>query len=145
MDKELIISLIDKYFDGRTTLGEERQLREYFRQRRIAPELKSYAPMFRFFANERNEGVNNNVRALKIVFWTALSAAACLLLFFGLNFDEVLKKPDNQAISIAFIDGRKHTDMETIRFQTLQSLEILADGADDACTAQLEAINGLTE
>ncbi|MDR1722493.1 MAG: hypothetical protein LBR84_00960 [Tannerella sp.] len=132
MDKELIIRLTDKYFEGQTSLEEERLLRKYYMQRRIAPELKPYQPMFRFFVEERHENFGK-AKALKIVLWTVVSAAACLLLFFSLNLDKLFTMPEQQTQSIAFIDGMKHTDVETIGAETLISLETLADGSDEAC------------
>jgi hypothetical protein len=140
MDKTLITGLLDKYFDGQSTLDEERCLRRYFRRRRIPPELKPYQPLFRYFSDERHEGVAAS-RALKVILWTVVSAAACLLLFFALNLDERLQKPAMQPQSLVYINGALHTDVATITAEGLNSLEILADGSDEATDEQVEAIS----
>ena len=49
-----IENLLEKYFEGDTTLSEEKTLREFFSQGEIPPHLSSCAPMFRFFSVEAN-------------------------------------------------------------------------------------------
>ena len=50
--------LIDKYFDGKTSLEEERKLKDYFRSGQVENELKQYAPLFQVFENEQVSGVS---------------------------------------------------------------------------------------
>lgn len=45
--------LIEKYFEGDTTLQEEALLADYFAGNNIADELKQYQPLFKFFATEK--------------------------------------------------------------------------------------------
>lgn len=53
MDYKVIKQLLDKYFDGETSLSEENQLRAYFNEPDVHPSLQSYQPMFQFFHTER--------------------------------------------------------------------------------------------
>jgi hypothetical protein len=53
MDYKRIKGLLDKYFDGETSLQEEKQLQGYFRGADIHPSLQSYQPMFQLFDAER--------------------------------------------------------------------------------------------
>lgn len=48
MNTERIEQLLDKYFDGDTSLEEEKELREFFRQEEIPTHLKSYADQFSY-------------------------------------------------------------------------------------------------
>lgn len=48
-----IKELLDKYFDGETSLEEENRLRTYFTQEDIAETLRPYQPLFQFFTAER--------------------------------------------------------------------------------------------
>lgn len=48
MNTEKIEQLIDKYFDGDTSIEEEKELREFFRQDNIPDHLKSYADQFSY-------------------------------------------------------------------------------------------------
>lgn len=62
-------------------------------------------------------------------------AAACLLLFIGLK----LFLPAGET-SQAYIDGKKYTDIKLIRTATLNSLENLSEGSEDAYSSQTEAL-----
>ncbi len=76
MNIEAIKILIDKYFEGETSLQEEVQLAEYFNGEDVVAELKQYQPLFQFFKAEKsiflnekaNEKLNNiGIRQLNVV------------------------------------------------------------------------------
>ena len=48
-----INALLDRYFEGETTLTEEQQLRDYFTATTVPAELAHFAPMFRVYAEAR--------------------------------------------------------------------------------------------
>jgi hypothetical protein len=48
-----IKELLDKYFEGETSLEEENRLRTYFTQENIPKALRPYQPLFQFFVAER--------------------------------------------------------------------------------------------
>jgi len=48
-------NLIEKYFQGETTLEEEARLREYFNQNEAEEFLKPYQPLFQFFEHEKEQ------------------------------------------------------------------------------------------
>ncbi len=50
-----IDKLLEKYYDGETTLEEEKQLRHFFQKKDIPAHLKSHAALFRFFSETRND------------------------------------------------------------------------------------------
>lgn len=54
MDYKIIKALLDKYFEGETSLQEEIQLQRYFRKSDIHPSLQSYQPLFQLFEQERD-------------------------------------------------------------------------------------------
>ncbi|HEX6983166.1 MAG TPA: HEAT repeat domain-containing protein [Balneolaceae bacterium] len=60
MNAKKIKQLIDKYFDGESSLEEEQQLREYFRRENIPDELKSYADQFRYFEAQSNQAAETD-------------------------------------------------------------------------------------
>jgi len=53
MNEQTIHELLQRYFDGATSLAEERELQRYFSESDIPASLKAYQPMFTFFAEER--------------------------------------------------------------------------------------------
>lgn len=60
MDFNVIKKLLDKYFDGGTSLQEENQLKAYFRQPEVHPSLRSYQPLFQFFNAEQERRLDQD-------------------------------------------------------------------------------------
>jgi hypothetical protein len=141
--------LIEKYFEGLTTLEEEQCLREYFRKDTIPAELESYKAIFQFFTSERDAIGTNSPRlhekkSRKIYLrWASVAAAACLLLYGGLKltFDDY-QTPET---SCAYINGEAYTNLELIQSEALKSLENLSANNEATFAAQIEALEFLFE
>ncbi len=67
MDSEQIKILIEKYFEGETTLEEEAQLSAYFNSDRVGDDLKTYQPLFAFFKIEKQIVLPEKVQKAKVV------------------------------------------------------------------------------
>lgn len=90
MRKEEIQKLIDRYFEGETTLEEERRLYRFFQKDNIPAEFEEYTEMFRDFAAADNAFVPciPAKRPVRIKFtWlrAAVSAAAIAAIVFGIR------------------------------------------------------------
>jgi hypothetical protein len=146
--------LIEKYFEGLTSLDEEQKLRDYFQQEDVAENMETYKSLFQYFTFER-EAISQagnpipdaspvNRTKSKILRWGSVAAAACFLLFISLrlflNTGEKLSET-----SQAYIDGKKYTDIELIRAETLRSLENISEGSEDAYSSQIEALEIFTK
>jgi hypothetical protein len=53
-------ALIEKYFEGESSLEEEAQLRAYFNGESVDEELKAYQPLFQHYANERERALSDD-------------------------------------------------------------------------------------
>jgi len=95
MNEQKVNELLQRYFDGATTLDEERDLKRYFARSDIHESLKAYRPMFTFFAQEIDNSKIQEFKDSKIQgfkgsrFWnfgiiTAIAASIALLLWIGL-------------------------------------------------------------
>ncbi len=60
MDSKTIHSLLDKYWEGATSLKEEAQLRTYFNRSDVPEELESFKPLFQFFKQEQAVSLNED-------------------------------------------------------------------------------------
>ncbi len=61
MDSQMNIkNLIDKYFEGNTTLEEEARLRDYFNQSEVDESFKPYRPLFQFLKNEKEQTLGSD-------------------------------------------------------------------------------------
>ena len=50
MELKNIEILLEKYFEGETSISEENELRKYFSSTEILPHLKQYKPMFDYLS-----------------------------------------------------------------------------------------------
>jgi hypothetical protein len=148
-EKTTIKSLIDKYFEGLTTLKEEQGLREYFRNDIIPTEWEIYRPMFRFFtlereANETKSTLLPEKKSRKIYLrWASVAAAACVLLYVGLKFP--FNGHQTQEISRAYINGKAYTNLELIQSEALKGLISLSESNKAVLAVQIEALEFLSE
>lgn len=95
MKTENIQQLLQKYFEGETTLLEEKQLRHYFLYEDIAPELVQYKILFTVFEEDKNiiaeleeEELFPETKMRKVAWksWTSWSAAAVILLLISFSW-----------------------------------------------------------
>ena len=58
MDSKKIEELLQRYWDAETSLEEEQQLHEYFRNEPVPEQWKETAALFHYFEQQKNKGVN---------------------------------------------------------------------------------------
>ncbi|NBC05131.1 MAG: HEAT repeat domain-containing protein [Bacteroidetes bacterium] len=124
MNTERIEQLLDKYFDGETSLEEEKKLREFFRQEDIPTHLKSYADQFSYteamvtsktdidpFAkieeqekekspfegrkSSASAGLRGMTTRSSFITWTLRAAAAIILVLTGLTAGLLINQQDS--------------------------------------------------
>lgn len=59
MDSNKIEALLNKYWECETSLEEEQQLRDYFKQSNIPEQLKEAASLFRYFELQKKKSLND--------------------------------------------------------------------------------------
>jgi hypothetical protein len=118
MDYNKVKELLDKYWEGETTLEEEQVLKNYFNSTNVAADFEQFKPLFVYFKKEKSLTSKQSfvhltqlsrVRPL-IPKW--LMAAASILLFIvgGLsyNYDTVLTvKEDTKLIADTYKDPQE--------------------------------------
>jgi hypothetical protein len=117
-----IKELLQKYFDGATSLEEENILQQYFVQTEIAEELKQYKPLFGCFAALEAETLPNTAfdeefskkvsvhrkhhgLVYHISLWSS-AAAACVVLAMGSIY--YIERQNNYMI----VNGKRINDPE---------------------------------
>ncbi len=108
MESDKIEKLLEKYFEATTTGAEEKCLRAYFSQEKVAPHLEQYVPMFQYFSSAKKERFTKEVplsekdlvtsRYLSgrdgtrrhIYRWVSVAAIAVLMfgIYFGKSYNE---------------------------------------------------------
>jgi hypothetical protein len=113
-----IRELIEKYFEGNTTLDEESLLKDFFRQGKVPPDLAIYADLFIYYSDSAKDEIsdpdfeqnflaeiNENrdfsipVKSRRLYYITGLAATFIILcgLFFTFRYD-ILKNPGHQRL-----------------------------------------------
>jgi hypothetical protein len=144
MNDDDIKILINKYFEGLTSLEEEQKLRDYFQKEKLMPEWEVYKPMFMYFTSEREDKkqVHSSIQTQTkriLLRWGSIAAAACLLLVICLRLFINTGETWSET-SQAYIDGEKYTDVKLIQTEVLKSLENLSEGSEDIYSSQIEAL-----
>ncbi len=96
MDYKKIQILLEKYWDGKTSLEEEKTLRDYFNSETIDKNLIQYKSLFNFIKKEQKIKINPsfsidlNKGKVRNLSWKRYLAVACVFLisgFFIWNFN----------------------------------------------------------
>jgi hypothetical protein len=85
MELDKIETVLEKYFQGETSIAEEKELRVYFSSSDVAQHLEHYKPMFVYFSVEKEQKFEREVPLLakkRYVAW--LSIAASIVVLFGI-------------------------------------------------------------
>lgn len=87
MESHKIETLLEKYFEGTTTLAEENELKDYFSASKVTSELKQYQPLFAYFSQEKEQQFTPEIaqpqsKSNRMV-W--LSVAASVVVFLGVG------------------------------------------------------------
>lgn len=83
--------LLEKYFEGASSLSEEERLKSYFQSGDISEEHKQFAPLFDFYADAKKEVLEKDIdikqaKTLHIVRRTMMGIAAGLAILLGSLF-----------------------------------------------------------
>ena len=84
--------LLEKYFEGETTLTEENELSVFFSEEPIPQHLEKYKDMFQFFSDERQVTAgseNIEIKSHTVSKFTWIGIAASIALIIGLFFAKV--------------------------------------------------------
>jgi hypothetical protein len=86
MELKLVEQLLDKYFEGTTTIGEEKQIKAYFSSNDVAPHLAKYQALFGYFETQKETQFEPKIPVLprkqNTVKWMGIAASFVVL--FGL-------------------------------------------------------------
>jgi len=96
-------ALLEKYFEGETTLAEENELKIYFSSAAVASHLKQYQSLFKYYASEKNQNFKVELDGLKVkkrpIVWISIAASVLVLLGLGFyTFNSATNDKTNQGL-----------------------------------------------
>ncbi|MEN2414821.1 hypothetical protein [Flavobacterium mesophilum] len=86
MELDRIENILEKYFQGETTIAEEKELKEYFSSPNVAQHLEQYQPMFGYFSQVKQQRSTQEIplqTKKRNVAWLSIAASAVVLLGIG--------------------------------------------------------------
>lgn len=127
-----IEALLEKYFQGETSIAEENELKNYFSSAGVAQHLEQYKPMFSYFTFAQNEKTEIEIplktNKRRSVAWLSIAASVVVLLgvgfmFFNNNPQEDLGTYDNPEIAfketqkaLALLSGNVNKGIESMQY-----------------------------
>ena len=122
MNTERIDQLLENYFEGQTTVQEEKELQRFFQQKNLPEKYRAEKAMFDYFVAEKSKKVK------KAPFYSTLwvqtaAAAAVVILAFGL----FLQMPQGQILlsggSYMIKNGKVINDPDLVRKEAIKALD----------------------
>lgn len=86
MELDKIENILEKYFEGETTIAEEKELKEYFSSPNVAQHLEQYKPMFGYFSQAKEQKSTYEIplqTKKRNVAWLSIAASTVILLGIG--------------------------------------------------------------
>ena len=79
-------ALLEKYFEGETSITEENELKNYLSPSNVAPHLEHYKPLFGYFAEAKKENFEKDLPLIskkKKMAWLSIAASIAVLICAG--------------------------------------------------------------
>lgn len=101
MELSNIEKLLEKYFEGETTISEEKELKVYFTGENVSPHLERYKDLFQFFSNEVHVRTSSEIVLSnpKKSWYTTIGIAASVAIIAGLFFANILYKSGDKEVA----------------------------------------------
>lgn len=132
MELDRIEQLLDRYFEGMTTLAEEKALKKYFAAGKVAPHLESYASLFNAFAEAKEEKFTGEIKLPEerpLLRWIPLAAGFAIVIGVFFTYND----------SKAQHDYGTYKDPEIAALKAKQTLYMVSSFIDKG-TDQLDAL-----
>jgi hypothetical protein len=103
MESDKINALLEKYFEGETTIAEENELKKYFSSAVVAPHLQQYQSLFGYYASETKQKFEPKLMLKpskrNTITWISIAASVVVLLGVGIyTFNHVSNDKTNQEL-----------------------------------------------
>ena len=87
MALDRIENLINKYFEGETSIVEENELKDYFSSTDVAQHLKQYQTIFGYFSQAKEQQFTQEIplqtKKRNVVLWLSIAASVVVMLGVG--------------------------------------------------------------
>jgi len=130
MEFNKIEDLLEKYFQGETSIAEEKELKDYFSSPNVAQHLEQYKPMFGYFSQVKEQKSTQDIplkTKKRNVAWLSIAASVVVLLGVGTYF-YVSEK--NAALAVTQTELGTYDDPEKALAATQKALALLSSNVN---------------
>jgi hypothetical protein len=130
MEFNKIEDILEKYFQGETSIAEEKELKDYFSSPNVAQHLEQYKPMFGYFSQVKEQKSTQTIplkTKKRNVAWLSIAASVVVLLGVGTYF-YVSEK--NAAPAVAQTELGTYDDPEEALAATQKALALLSSNVN---------------
>ncbi|AOW11100.1 hypothetical protein [Flavobacterium gilvum] len=83
MEFDRMEALLEKYFEGETSIAEENELKNYFSSEDVAPHLEQYSSLFGYFIEAKEQKFSKKTALIsekpKALWWSIAASVAVLI------------------------------------------------------------------
>jgi hypothetical protein len=138
MALDRIEKLVDKYFEGETSIAEEKELKAYFSSSDVAQHLEQYQLVFGYFSQAKQEQFNATIplqskKQTKVV-WLSIAASVVVMLSIGYFAYQNVSETNQESLGV--ID-----DPEVAFRETQKALALISKHVNTG----IESVNYLGE
>ncbi|MDQ6472275.1 hypothetical protein RB619_16610 [Flavobacterium sp. LHD-80] len=133
MELDRIEYILEKYFQGETTIAEEKELKDYFSSPNVAQHLEQYQPMFGYFSQVKQQKSTQEIPLprprdkKRNVAWLSIAASAVVLLGIGTYF---FASQENTAPAVAQSELGTYDNPEEALKATQKALALLSNNVN---------------
>lgn len=127
MESDRIEIILEKYFQGESTIAEENELKNYFSSSNVAQHLEQYKPIFGYFSQVKEQRLTQEIplqTKKRNVAWLSIAASAVLLLGIGSYF--YLNNTNNTTPVVAKSDLGTYDSPEEALVATQKALAMVS-------------------
>ncbi|RTY87249.1 hypothetical protein [Flavobacterium sp. GT3R68] len=126
MESDRIEILVEKYFQGETSIAEENELKNYFSSSDVAQHLEQYQPLFGYFSQAKKQEFKQEIplqSKKRNVAWLSIAASVVVLLGIGTFTYFNNNNVENQ-------DLGSYDDPEVAFVETQKALALLSENVN---------------
>lgn len=152
--KHIIENLLEKYFEGETSIAEEQQLKEYFNRGEVAEEFLPYQDLFQYFKVAKQvsfEGKTTSLTTskartlpLRNKMFTWLSIAASIALVIGLWFYYPSQQEETQVAEVDWSQYEPDDPEEALQY-TIAAMKLLSSKLNGGAKKAAKELDRIAE
>jgi hypothetical protein len=130
-----IEQLLDKYFEGETSIAEEEVLKDYFNSENVAPHLEIHKPLFSYFSLAKDDVLNKTTALQTKKRYSKVGIGIAASLLFAVGIVTFWDKPSEKKEDLGSFE-----DPEIAFKETQKALAMLSENVNVGIQS-LEYIN----